>query len=150
MKKTIKTIAILSILFFLGSCTENYYNTTNNTYNTYNTVTGDSLSTQESLDSALFGVWRGDTTSGIIRRIMFGSDGTATIWKEYTSTGQFYEPRNGNWYTVGEILNVYDDYYGYNSLAEYSVLGKNLIINNSTYNTASSSWALPNGTYSKQ
>lgn len=152
MNKTLKAISTLSILFFLGSCTENYYNTTNNTYNTYNTVTGDSLSTQESLDTALFGVWRQDSLSGNHKRcFMLGSNGNVTLWKEYID-GSYNSVRNGHWYTVGEMLTFYQQFGNsdYNTLVEYSVSGNNLNIQNSTDAVlGNSGWSFPNGIYIK-
>ena len=132
MNKTLKAIATLSILFFLGSCSDN--------------------SNQDSLDSSLFGVWReNNTTNSTIKNFMISGTGKLTIWKENSVTGQFYNSVAGEWYVVGDMLcfvNKIEN--GDDIIAEYSISGNILTIDNSTINSISLHWGLPNGTYEKQ
>ena len=82
---------------------------------------------------------------------MISGTGKLTIWKENSVTGQFYNSVAGEWYVVGDMLcfvNKIEN--GDDIIAEYSISGNILTIDNSTINSISLHWGLPNGTYEKQ
>ena len=96
MNKTLKAIATLSILFFLGSCTENNYNTTNNLN-----------PNQEELDTALFGFWKADNSKYADGRLMnatFTNGGSYSLFYSFPDN-QWTPYSSGEWYIVGELLH---------------------------------------------
>ena len=130
-------VALFSIFFFFGSCTQNYFSSPNNTL------------TQENLDSALFGHWRNLTKE---RNYVLTSDGKITLYLESTLNDGVIsnEVLMGDWYTVGDILSIefseapatVNLYY---VVGEYAVTGDTLSILKSSFESA-----LDTGKYSKQ
>lgn len=134
MNKTLKAIATLSILFFLGSCTENYYNTTNNTY-----------ANQESLDTALIGHWVADdtVTNGKIN-MTFSIDQNFACYYSYTNYDHnpIFSDRM-EYYTVSKILHVMET-IGTNSpnvyVGDYNISGNTMVTENFENSNLNGSW----------